>query len=104
MREHQSGQERTDQKVEHGRTPAHHQQRGDQMRNVWRIWLECRLYIIGKGEPGDDPRLNSTQSIFDQDPRSSSVSTDNHLSATTKIGLEPKKRIASDSTRGLYAL
>ena len=23
------------------------------MRSVWRIWLECRLYIAGKGE---DPR------------------------------------------------
>jgi len=31
--------------VDHGRTPAHHQHRGDQMRSVWRIWLECRLYI-----------------------------------------------------------
>src|SRR6218665_2785887 len=58
-REHQCGQyERADQKVDHGRTPAHHQHRGDQMRSVWRIWLECRLYIAGKGE---DPRLNPAE-------------------------------------------
>src|SRR6218665_1704694 len=29
---------------------AHHQHRGYQMRSVWEIWLECRLYIAGKGE------------------------------------------------------
>jgi len=36
--------------------------------------------------------------IFDQNPRSSSVSTDNHLSTTTKIGLSyqlPAKNVSS---------
>ena len=28
------------------------------MRSVWRIWLECRLYIAGKGE---DPSLNPAE-------------------------------------------
>src|SRR6218665_2837855 len=62
------------------------------MRSVWRIWLKCRLYTAGKGE---DPRLNPAELHI----WSSSISTDNHLSATTKIGLKPKKRVASDSTR-----
>src|SRR6218665_2741138 len=68
-REYQRGQqERAVQKVYHGRTPTHHQHKGDQMKSVWRKWLECRFYIAGKRrgpktEPSCTAYLTKTQAF-----------------------------------------